>query len=127
MKKIVALALALIMALSCTAALADPITLTYAEVNPLDGTIVGEMAKAFKAKVEEVSAGNIIIDVQAGGVLGSEDQILDNLLGYGNITDICRISAFASESKHVAYAHLRDKPYRISCVYLRRCKAIRRR
>lgn len=69
--------------------------LTYAEVNPLDGTIVGEMAKAFKEKTEELSGGRLLIDIQAGGVLGSEDQILDNLLGGGNICDITRISAFA--------------------------------
>ena len=31
-----------------------PVTLTYAEVNPLEGTISGEMAKAFKEKAEEV-------------------------------------------------------------------------
>ena len=94
MKKLFALMLALVLALSCASAMAE-ITLTYAEVNPLDGTIVGEMAKAFKAKVEELSGGEVKIDIQAGGVLGSEDQILDNLLGYGNITDISRISAFA--------------------------------
>ena len=111
MKKLIALALALVMALGCTAALADPITLTYAEVNPLEGTIVGEMAKAFKAKVEEVSAGNIIIDIQANGVLGSEDQILDNLLGYGNITDISRISAFALSNYGCSKASLLTIPY----------------
>ena len=111
MKKLIALVLALIVALSCTAALADPITLTYAEVNPLEGTIVGEMAKAFKAKVEEVSAGEVIIDIQAGGVLGSEDQILDNLLGYGNITDISRISAFALTQYGCGKASLLSIPY----------------
>ena len=46
MKKLLGLFLALIMLVSCTAALADdPIVLTYAEVNPLEGTIVGEVAK----------------------------------------------------------------------------------
>ena len=96
MKKLLGILLALALLLGCTAALADdPVTLTYSEVNPLDGTIVGEMAKAFKAKVEELSGGAIVIDVQASGVLGSEDQILDNLLGGGHVTDISRISAFA--------------------------------
>ena len=111
MKKLIALVLALVMALGCTAALADPITLTYAEVNPLEGTIVGEMAKAFKAKVEEVSAGNIIIDIQANGVLGAEDQVLDNLLGGGNITDISRISAFALTQYGCGKASLLSIPY----------------
>ena len=112
MKKLLGLVLALAMLLGCTAALADdPITLTYAEVNPLDGTIVGEMAKAFKAKVEELSGGSVLIDIQAGGVLGSEDQILDNLLGYGNITDISRISAFALTQYGCDKASLLSIPY----------------
>ncbi len=99
------------LALSCVSALAEPITFTYSEVNPLDGTIVGEMAKAFKAKVEELSNGEIIIDVQAGGVLGSEDQILDNLLGGGNITDIGRFSAFAFTQYGCDKAKLLSIPY----------------
>ena len=112
MKKLLALALALIMVLSCAAALADePITLTYAEVNPLEGTIVGAMAQAFKEKVEELSGGSVLIDIQAGGVLGSEDQILDNLLGYGNITDISRISAFALTQYGCDKASLLSIPY----------------
>ena len=89
----------------------DPVTLSYAEVNPLDGTIVGEMAKAFKAKVEELSGGSVLIDIQAGGVLGSEDQVLDNLLGYGNITDISRISAFALTQYGCEKASLLSIPY----------------
>ena len=111
MKKLLGLLLALAPLLGCTAAFADPVTLTYAEVNPLDGTIVGEMAKAFKEKAEEVSGGEITIDIQAGGVLGSEDQILDNLLGGGNITDISRISAFALTQYGCNKAKLLSIPY----------------
>ena len=112
MKKLLALALALVMILSCAAALADePITLTYAEVNPLEGTIVGAMAQAFKEKAEELSGGAIVIDIQASGVLGSEDQILDNLLGGGNITDISRISAFALTQYGCDKASLLSIPY----------------
>ena len=40
MKKLVTLVLALVMVAACAVAMADPVTLTYAEVNPLD-TIVG--------------------------------------------------------------------------------------
>ena len=111
MKKLLGILLALTLLLGCTAAFADPVTLTYAEVNPLDGTIVGEMAKAFKEKAEEVSGGEITIDIQAGGVLGSEDQILDNLLGGGNITDISRISAFALTQYGCNKAKLLSAPY----------------
>ncbi len=114
MKKILALTMALCMifALCAVSASADePITLTYAEVNPLEGTIVGAMAKAFKEKAEELSGGQIIIDIQASGVLGSEDQILDNLLGGGNITDISRISAFALTQYGCDKASLLSIPY----------------
>lgn len=113
MKKTLALLMALCMVFAlCAVASADePVTLTYAEVNPLDGTIVGEMAKAFKEKVEELSGGSIVIDIQAGGVLGSEDQILDNLLGGGNITDISRISAFALTQYGCDKASLLSIPY----------------
>ena len=112
MKKLFSIALVLVMLLSCAAALADePVTLTYSEVNPLDGTIVGEMAKAFKEKVEELTGGSVIIDIQAGGVLGAEDQILDNLLGGGNITDIGRFSAFAFTQYGCEKAKLLSIPY----------------
>ena len=114
MKKFLALVMALCMVFALCAVSAyadDPVTLTYAEVNPLDGTIVGEMAKAFKAKVEELSGGSVLIDIQAGGVLGSEDQVLDNLLGYGNITDISRISAFALTQYGCEKASLLSIPY----------------
>ena len=36
MKKLFAVLLALALLLGCTAAMADPVTLTYAEVNPLE-------------------------------------------------------------------------------------------
>lgn len=112
MKKLFSIVLVLAMLLCCAAAMAEePVTLTYAEVNPLDGTIVGEMAKAFKAKVEELSGGSVLIDIQAGGVLGSEDQVLDNLLGGGNITDISRLSAFALTQYGCEKAMLLSIPY----------------
>ncbi|MBQ1493129.1 MAG: TRAP transporter substrate-binding protein [Blautia sp.] len=112
MKKALSLIMALCVALGAVSVYADePVTLTYAEVNPLDGTIVGEMAKAFKEKTEELSGGSVLIDIQASGVLGSEDQILDNLLGYGNITDISRISAFALTQYGCEKASLLSIPY----------------
>ena len=111
MKKLFSIALVLVMLLGCTAALAENVTLTYAEVNPLEGTIVGAVASAFKEKVEELSEGSVTIDIQAGGVLGSEDQILDNLLMGGNITDISRISAFALTQYGCQKASLLSIPY----------------
>ena len=114
MKKFLALTMALCMifAMCAISASADePITLTYAEVNPLDGTTVGEMAKSFKAKLEELSGGSVLVDIQASGVLGSEDQILDNLLGGGNICDLSRISAFALTQYGCDKASLLSIPY----------------
>lgn len=77
---------------------ADPtVTLVYAEVNPLD-SIVGQTATAFKEKVEELSGGSVTIDIQASGVLGSENDVLDNILAGGDTIDMARISAFALTS-----------------------------
>ena len=73
------------------------VTLVYAEVNPLEGTIVGQTATAFKEKVEELS-GSITIDIQANGVLGAESDVLDTMLGGGGTIDMARISAFALTS-----------------------------
>ena len=73
---------------------ADAITLVMAEVNPLD-TIVGMTDQKFKEEVEARSNGSIIIDLQASGVLGSENDVLDTMLGGGGTIDMSRISAFA--------------------------------
>ena len=68
-KRFVAIVLVAVLALSCLAACSKkdegPLTLVYAEVNPQD-TIVGQVTADFKAKVEELSKGKIIIDVQIG-------------------------------------------------------------
>ncbi len=106
------LALFAIVAVSVTTGMrSGPRVLTYAEVNPLEGTIVGEMAKAFKAKTEELSGGRLLIDIQAGGVLGSDDQVLDNLLGGGNMCDITRVSALALTQYGCEKASLLGIPY----------------
>ena len=70
------------------------VVLTFAEVNPLD-TIVGQMDTAFKDKVEELSGGQIQIDLQASGVLGAEQDVLDSMLGGGGTIQMSRICAFA--------------------------------
>ena len=86
------------------------VTLVYAEVNPLD-TIVGQMATDFKTKVEELSDGKITIDVQASGVLGSENDVLDTMLGGGGTIDMSRISAFALNSYGAKKSMLLSIPY----------------
>ena len=89
----------------------DPkVTLVYAEVNPLD-TIVGQTGTAFKNKVEELSGGSITIDIQASGVLGSENDVLDTMLGGGDTIDMSRISAFALTSYGAEKSKLLSIPY----------------
>lgn len=91
-------------------AVGPEITLVMAEVNPLD-TIVGQTDTAFKEKVEELSGGAIKIDLQASGVLGSENDVLDTMLGGGGTIDISRISAFALTSYGGAKSSLLSIPY----------------
>ena len=86
------------------------VTLVYAEVNPLD-TIVGQMATDFKTKVEELSDGKMTIDVQASGVLGSENDVLDTMLGGGGTIDMSRISAFALNSYGAKKSMLLSIPF----------------
>ncbi len=93
------------------AAPAEPeVTLVYAEVNPLD-TIVGQMATEFANKVSELSGGTMKIDIQASGVLGSENDVLDTMLGGGGTIDMSRISAFALTSYGGEKSMLLSLPY----------------
>ena len=82
---------------AAAAASDSKVTLVYAEVNPLD-TIVGQTGSHFKEKVEELTGGSVVVDVQASGVLGSENDVLDAILGGSTSIDISRISAFALTS-----------------------------
>ena len=124
MKKFLTVALTVLMVLglvSCGAKTDAPatdatpagetITLTMAEVNPVDDTICGAMDKAFKEKVEELSGGQIKIDLQGSGVLGDEASILDGITGGTGTVDICRISAFALTSYGTKKLALLSLPY----------------
>lgn len=86
------------------------VTLVMAEVNPLD-TIVGMTDQKFKEEVEKLSGGSIKIDLQASGVLGSENDVLDTMLGGGGTIDISRISAFALTSYGGQKSMLLSLPY----------------
>lgn len=89
----------------------DPkVTLVYAEVNPID-SIIGNVATAFKEKVEELSGGSITIDIQAGGVLGAENDVLDSIMAGSNQIDIARISVFALNSYGVEKTVLCTLPF----------------
>ena len=96
---------------NASGAAADPkVTLVYAEVNPLD-TIVGQTGSHFKEKVEELTGGSVVIDLQASGVLGSENDVLDALLGGSTSIDISRISAFALTSYGCTKSMLLSIPF----------------
>ena len=89
----------------------DPkVTLVYAEVNPID-SIIGNVATAFKEKAEELSGGSITIDIQAGGVLGAENDVLDSVMSGSNQIDIARISVFALNSYGVQKTVLCTLPF----------------
>ncbi|MDO5436431.1 MAG: TRAP transporter substrate-binding protein [Clostridia bacterium] len=110
MKKALALILSLCLILGAAGALADTVTLRYAEVNPID-TPVGMIGTFFKEKVEELSGGSVIVDIQAGGVLGTEAQILDGIFMGGDTVDLMRISAFALSSYGCNKAKMLSLPY----------------
>ena len=110
MKKLLALVLTLVLALGCTGALADTVTLTYSEVNPLD-TIVGKTAQFFKEKVEELTGGSVVINIQHSGVLGTEAQVLDGILSGSGTVDIGRFSAFQFTAYGCNKAKLLSIPY----------------
>ncbi|MEY8334812.1 TRAP transporter substrate-binding protein [Lachnospiraceae bacterium 47-T17] len=96
---------------SDAAAANDPaVTLVMAEVNPLD-TIVGQMDSKFKEEVERLSGGSITIDLQASGVLGSENDVLDTMLGGAGTIQLSRISAFALTSYGGEKSSLLSIPY----------------
>ncbi|MCR5288717.1 MAG: TRAP transporter substrate-binding protein [Treponema sp.] len=86
------------------------VTLVYAEVNPLD-TIVGRTGSHFKEQVEALTNGSVIIDIQASGVLGSENDVLDSILAGGTSIDISRISAFALTSYGAKKSMLLSIPF----------------
>lgn len=113
-KRILAVLLVMVFAISCLTACgkkdSGPLKLVYAEVNPQD-TIVGQVAADFKSKVEELSKGQIIIDVQYSGVLGSENDVLDAMLAGAGSADISRISAFSLTSYGAQKSVLLSLPY----------------
>ncbi|MBQ3670729.1 MAG: TRAP transporter substrate-binding protein [Treponema sp.] len=69
----------------------DRLVLFMAEVNPAV-TISGLMDRAFKAKVAELSQEKIIINIQYDGILGNQNQILEEMIAGKSLVDIVRIS-----------------------------------
>ena len=68
-------------------------------------------AQYFKEQVEKLTNGSVIIDIQAAGVLGSENDVLDSMIGGGTSVDISRISAFALTSYGAQKSKLLSIPF----------------
>ena len=70
------------------------VILTLAEVNPAD-SLDGQVESYFKEQVESLSGGTVLIDIQASGVMGAENDVLDGMTTNGGTVDMARISSFA--------------------------------
>ena len=86
------------------------VTLVLAEMNSFD-TIAGMVDLKFKEEVEEKSGGKIKIDIQPNGVLGSETDILDTMIGGGGTIDMARVTAGILTSYGSKKAILLSLPY----------------
>jgi TRAP-type C4-dicarboxylate transport system substrate-binding protein len=92
---------------------AESVRLVYAEVNPAD-SLMGKTAQAFKEKVEDLSKGSVVIDVQYSGVLGSENDVLDTMIGGGGTVDLSRIATYSLNSYGSKLMSLLSVPYTFS-------------
>lgn len=92
---IVVLCFAFIFGITTAANNGDGATiLVYSETNAID-SIDGKYAAYFKEKVEELTGGSVLIDVQASGVLGSESDVLDGMVSGSGTVDMARFSCYA--------------------------------
>lgn len=89
----------------------DPhVTLVFHEVNPID-SIHGQLAVVFTQRIEYLSGGSISINLQAGGVLGPDDQVLDAMIGGAGTVDMARVAAFAFNPFGARYNALLSIPF----------------
>lgn len=111
-KRLFALALALLLVLGMTSAAfaENAVVLTYAEVNPIDGTD-GDWAKYFKSQVEELTGGTVTIDIQASGVLGAESDVLDGMISMSGTVDLARVSCYAMNTYRCNKSALLGLPF----------------
>ncbi len=93
------------MACKCNA----PLKLFYAEVNPLD-SYSGFMAKTFKKRVEDLSHGDIIVEIIANGGLGNDDEVLKSIV-MDEGPDIVRVSVSYLQDYGANKAAMLSTPY----------------
>ena len=94
-----------------TTAMADEqVVLTYAEVNNIDSQDA-QVAEYFKERLEELTEGAVTIDIQSGGVLGSENDIVDGMVGGIGTVDMARISCSMLSNYNATLSTLLTLPY----------------
>lgn len=81
-----------------------------AEVNP-DTSISGQMDTVFKQKVEELSKGQIKINLVYFGILGDEEHVLDLMAGTNSFVQITRVSTFSIAKRGADRTSLLSIPY----------------
>lgn len=86
------------------------VILTMAEVNPAD-SLDGQVLKYFKEQAESLSGGTVLIDIQASGVMGAENDVLDNMTTNGGTIAMARISSFALTNYGAKLSALPSIPY----------------
>lgn len=90
----------------------DPaVTLVFAEVNPAETTIVGQVELKFKEEVEKLSGGSITIDLQDAGVLGGEEDFLNDMIGQIGSIDMCRTSVSTMTGYNIPKQTILCLPY----------------
>lgn len=88
----------------------EQVILTLAEVNPAE-SLDGQVLRYFKEQVEELSGGTVLIDIQASGVLGAENDVLDTMTAGGGTVAMARISSFALTNYGAKLSALPSIPY----------------
>lgn len=92
----------------------DPqVILTLAEVNPAD-SLDGQVLSYFKEQTEKLSGGTVLIDIQASGVMGAENDVLDNMTTNSGTISMARISSFALTNYGAKLSALPSIPYTFS-------------
>jgi len=86
------------------------VRIIYADVNPIE-TLIGQVAVTFRDKVYELSNGSIIVDVRAGGVLGSEEHKLDDMIGGIGTIHMSRFSTFMFNARGAQLTSLLQLPF----------------
>lgn len=92
----------------------EKVKLVMAEVNPLETTVAGLTDLKFKEEVEKLSGGTIEIELKGFGSLGSENTVLDKMIGGSEGVDMARISVASLTAYGAKKSMLLSVPYTFS-------------